>query len=236
MGAGGALQTGSCAANSSVVRAAVSKQCVGKNSCSVIADIEHMNAGTDPCPGTVKSVAVQLECSKVFPPAPPPAPPTAIRFVPGCDDGVPCTKTTGFANASAAAATADLTVVVVGLDQGQEKEGQDRTSLALPGNQSLLVEQTCAAARGACVVVVMTGGPVDLSAALVNPKVCPSPLSLNTHTHSHTHTRAHTLKQTLCLCRLQQFCTWATRVRLVAMPQRKYNCPLSSLCLFLSRV
>lgn len=167
----GALRTGSCAANSSVVMRAVSKQCVGKNSCTVEADIEHMSAGTDPCPGVVKSVAVQLECSKAFAPPPPPAPPPAIRFVQGCDDGVPCTKTTGFANASAAAAVADLTVVVVGLDQSQEKEGNDRVGLELPGKQSLLVEQTCAAAKGPCVLVVMTGGPVDISTELVNPRV-----------------------------------------------------------------
>ena len=98
-------------------------------------------------------------------------PPSAVAFAPGCDDGVPCTKTAGFANASAAAAAADLTVVVVGLDQGQESEGNDRDAIGLPGNQSALVAQTCAAARGPCVLVVMTGGPVDISAELANPKV-----------------------------------------------------------------
>ena len=98
-------------------------------------------------------------------------PGTAVDFVAGCDDGVPCTKTAGFANASAAAAAADLTLVVVGLDQSQESEGNDREEIALPGAQGALIEQACAAARGPCVLVVVSGGPVDISAALANPKV-----------------------------------------------------------------
>ncbi len=86
-----------------------------------------------------------------------------VAYAQGCDVG--CTNTTGFAAAAAAAGAADATVVVVGLDQDIESEGTDRVSIALPGSQAALITQVCAASKGPCVVVVMSGGPVDVSAA-----------------------------------------------------------------------
>ena len=41
----------------------VTKLCVGKASCSIVADINVVNAGKDPCPGVAKSVYVELACS-----------------------------------------------------------------------------------------------------------------------------------------------------------------------------
>jgi hypothetical protein len=87
----------------------------------------------------------------------------SVAYAQGCD--VACADTSGFAAAAAAAAAADATVVVVGLDQDVESEGTDRDSIALPGSQGALITQACAAAKGPCVVVVMSGGPVDVSAA-----------------------------------------------------------------------
>ena len=87
----------------------------------------------------------------------------AVAYAQGCD--VQCANASGFAAAAAAAAAADATVVVVGLDQGIESEGTDRNSIALPGGQAALITQVCGAAKGPCVVVVMSGGPVDVSAA-----------------------------------------------------------------------
>ena len=56
-------------------------------------------------------------------------------------------------------------VVLVGLDQTQEAEGMDRTSLLLPGEQRQLIESTVRAAGGkTVVVVVMSGSVVDLAA------------------------------------------------------------------------
>ncbi|KAL7553331.1 hypothetical protein ACHAWF_016610, partial [Thalassiosira exigua] len=62
----------------------------------------------------------------------------------------------------------DATILIVGLDQGVESEDLDRTSLFLPEAQRDVVEEAsrCSKARspGAPVVlVVVTGGPVDLS-------------------------------------------------------------------------
>ena len=89
---------------------------------------------------------------------------TAV-LAPGCAS-VACPDTAGFASAAAAAAAADATVVVVGLDESIEDEALDRVALTLPGNQSALITAACSAARGPCIVVLMSGGGVDLSAAL----------------------------------------------------------------------
>ena len=94
---------------------------------------------------------------------------SAVTYAEGCN--VACKNTSGFPAAVAAAAAADATVVVVGLDQDQESEGTDRDSLALPGSQEALVEAVCAAAKGPCILVVMSGGPVDVSAAAASDKV-----------------------------------------------------------------
>lgn len=60
-----------------------------------------------------------------------------------------------------AARTADVAVVVVGTTEGSEAEGHDRTSLTLPGRQDELVA-AIAAANPRTVVVVNSGGPVEL--------------------------------------------------------------------------
>lgn len=63
--------------------------------------------------------------------------------------------------AVAAAAAADVAVVVVGTSDEWETEGHDRTSLHLPGEQDELVRQVCAA-NPRTVVVVNAGAPVQL--------------------------------------------------------------------------
>ncbi|MDT7537887.1 MAG: beta-glucosidase [Actinomycetota bacterium] len=63
--------------------------------------------------------------------------------------------------AVAAAAAADVAVVVVGTSDEWETEGHDRTSLHLPGEQDELVRRVCAA-NTRTVVVVNSGAPVQL--------------------------------------------------------------------------
>jgi hypothetical protein len=41
----------------------VAKLCVGKATCTIVADISVVNSGKDPCPGVAKSVYVELTCS-----------------------------------------------------------------------------------------------------------------------------------------------------------------------------
>ncbi|HEY8700143.1 MAG TPA: glycoside hydrolase family 3 C-terminal domain-containing protein [Arthrobacter sp.] len=62
-------------------------------------------------------------------------------------------------DAVAAAADADVAVVVVGYTQEQETEGQDKNTLALPGDQDALVAAVAAVARRT-VVVLNAGTPV----------------------------------------------------------------------------
>ncbi|MFV0258009.1 MAG: glycoside hydrolase family 3 C-terminal domain-containing protein [Acidimicrobiales bacterium] len=70
--------------------------------------------------------------------------------------------------AVAAAAGADLAVVVVGLDHEWETEGHDRVGFDLPGNQAELIRRV-SAANPDTVVVVNAGGPVDTEAWIDEP-------------------------------------------------------------------
>jgi hypothetical protein len=88
----------------------------------------------------------------------------------GCQD-VACTDSSHFADAVRAALTADVVIVVVGLDQSQETEGLDRVSLQLPGNQSFLVDLMASAAKAPIIVVHIGGCAVDFSAIVNNSKI-----------------------------------------------------------------
>ncbi len=62
---------------------------------------------------------------------------------------------TVFESAINAAKTADVTIMVMCLDQSQEKEAKDRSNLLLPGVQYELIEQVSAVAKGKTMVVLM---------------------------------------------------------------------------------
>lgn len=93
---------------------------------------------------------------------------TSVTFAPGCSD-VQCSADSGIRQAAEiAAAGHDVAVIVVGLDQSQETEALDRTHLNLPGHQRALVENVAAAMSSAgkrVVLVIMSGGPVDITFA-----------------------------------------------------------------------
>ncbi|PKI44097.1 hypothetical protein CRG98_035509 [Punica granatum] len=88
----------------------------------------------------------------------------------GCAD-VACSDNRLFGGAIDAAAHADATVLVMGLDQSIEAEFRDRAGLLLPGRQQELVSKVAAASKGPVVLVLMSGGPVDVSFAKGNPKI-----------------------------------------------------------------
>ncbi|KAG0448631.1 hypothetical protein HPP92_027718 [Vanilla planifolia] len=94
-----------------------------------------------------------------------------ILAVPGCTD-VACSAN-GFQldAAKQAAAKADVTVLIVGADQSVEREGVDRTDLNLPGQQNVLVQEVTKAAKGLVVLVIMSGGPFDVSFAKDDDRV-----------------------------------------------------------------
>lgn len=88
----------------------------------------------------------------------------------GCTD-VACTGNQLFGAAEAAARQADATVLVMGLDQSIEAEFRDRTGLLLPGHQQELVSRVARASRGPTILVLMSGGPIDVSFAKNDPKI-----------------------------------------------------------------
>eukprot|EP00271_Cylindrocystis_brebissonii_P003706 TRINITY_DN14972_c0_g1_i1.p1 TRINITY_DN14972_c0_g1~~TRINITY_DN14972_c0_g1_i1.p1 ORF type:complete len:873 (+),score=102.60 TRINITY_DN14972_c0_g1_i1:115-2733(+) len=90
---------------------------------------------------------------------------------PGCSD-IACSTADGIAAAVAAAQEADVTLLVVGLDDSQEAEVLDRVSLRLPGHQpQLLKEVANANRRGPLILVIVSGGPVDVAEALEDERV-----------------------------------------------------------------
>ncbi|KAL6962623.1 hypothetical protein U1Q18_037582 [Sarracenia purpurea var. burkii] len=59
----------------------------------------------------------------------------------------------------------DYVVLIMGLDQTQEREKQDRNDLVLPGNQQSLITSVAKEAKNPVVLVLLSGGPVDISFA-----------------------------------------------------------------------
>ncbi|XP_027169499.1 probable beta-D-xylosidase 2 [Coffea eugenioides] len=82
----------------------------------------------------------------------------------GCA-GVACSSEELFGGAIDAARQADATILVMGLDQSIEAEFRDRAGLLLPGHQQQLVTRVAAASKGPTILVLMSGGPVDVSFA-----------------------------------------------------------------------
>ncbi|KAG6505220.1 beta-D-xylosidase 1-like [Zingiber officinale] len=88
----------------------------------------------------------------------------------GCT-GVACAREQPIDAAVEVARHADAVVLVVGLDQSIEAEGRDRLDLLLPGRQQELVTAVAKASPGPTVLVIMSGSPVDVSFAEVDPNI-----------------------------------------------------------------
>ncbi|KAL3514094.1 hypothetical protein ACH5RR_026811 [Cinchona calisaya] len=87
----------------------------------------------------------------------------------GCD-AVNCTSV-ATNEALAVAKDADYVLLVMGLDQTQEREKYDRTDLVLPGKQESLIKSMALAAKKPIILVLLCGGPVDISFAKDDPKI-----------------------------------------------------------------
>ncbi|KAL0375973.1 UNVERIFIED_CONTAM: Beta-xylosidase/alpha-L-arabinofuranosidase 1 [Sesamum calycinum] len=93
----------------------------------------------------------------------------ATVYQPGCAD-VSC----GSAQVDAAkkiAAAADAVVLVMGSDQSIERESLDRVDITLPGQQQLLVTEVAKVSKGPVILVIMSGGGMDVQFAKDDPKV-----------------------------------------------------------------
>ena len=111
--------------------------------------------------GLVPPVAVRLEAASTYELVIETAAPRVLMFA-GADVGVRMPiGNDALDRAVAAAAGADVAIVVVGTNDDWETEGADRTTLALPGAQDALVGAVLAANPNT-VVVVNTGAPVTM--------------------------------------------------------------------------
>ncbi|KAF6147375.1 hypothetical protein GIB67_003273 [Kingdonia uniflora] len=91
-------------------------------------------------------------------------------YIDGCID-VSCGSTENFSEAVHIAREADVVVVVAGLDLSQETEDRDRVSLLLPGKQMDLISAVALASKRPLVLILVGGGPIDISFAKQNPQI-----------------------------------------------------------------
>ncbi|KAL0806991.1 hypothetical protein Bca101_099483 [Brassica carinata] len=87
----------------------------------------------------------------------------------GCPN-VACTEA-DIDSAASLAGSADAVVLVMGTDLSIEREDHDRLDLLLPGKQQQLVTEVANAAKGPVVLVIMSGGGLDVTFAKNDPKI-----------------------------------------------------------------
>lgn len=90
------------------------------------------------------------------------------RYVSGCDSTA-CNSIS--AEAVQLASSVDHVVLFMGLDQTQEKEELDRVNLVLPGLQQVLITSVAKAAKNPVILVLICGGPVDVTFAKYDSKI-----------------------------------------------------------------
>lgn len=89
--------------------------------------------------------------------------PNATVTFDACGTSTTATTAAGCsAQTQAAIKTADLVVVFVGTDASTAGEGNDRASLAMPGNYDSLISQVAALGNPRTVLSMQTDGPVDI--------------------------------------------------------------------------
>ncbi|GAB4858723.1 Probable beta-D-xylosidase 7, variant 2 [Ancistrocladus abbreviatus] len=86
-----------------------------------------------------------------------------IKYHPGCST-VECSSPS-IHEMVRIAKEVDQVVLVMGLDQTQEREKKDRVNLELPGGQQAVITSVAGAAKNPVILVLLCGGPVDISFA-----------------------------------------------------------------------
>lgn len=122
-----------------------------------LADNQYINGGPNyngvPCGGAASTLRTAFASQ------------FTVNYAQGCTN-VQCNDNSQFGAAVSAAQSSDITIVAVGIDASFENEGLDRIDINLPGQQNALVQQVCAAAKGACILVVVSGGAIDIAPVL----------------------------------------------------------------------
>ncbi|KAE9591108.1 hypothetical protein Lal_00021402 [Lupinus albus] len=91
-------------------------------------------------------------------------------YHPGCDDGPQCASAQ-INQAVEVAKKVDYVVLVMGLDQSQERESHDRDQLDLPGKQQELIDSIAEASKKPVILVLLSGGPIDITFAKLDNKI-----------------------------------------------------------------
>ncbi|MCL7027772.1 hypothetical protein MKW94_005699 [Papaver nudicaule] len=91
-------------------------------------------------------------------------------YHPGCGS-VACNSSVSIDQAVKLAKSVDNVIMVMGLDQTEEKEELDRVDLLLPGQQRALITRVAKAAKRPIVLVILSGGPVDIAFAKRDKKI-----------------------------------------------------------------
>jgi beta-glucosidase-like glycosyl hydrolase len=93
-----------------------------------------------------------------------------IKYVAGCNKAA-CNSGVAINQAVQAASSADHVVLFMGLSLDQEREDFDRSDLLLPGSQQELITSVAKEAKKPVTLVLLCGGPVDVSFAKSEPKI-----------------------------------------------------------------
>ncbi|XP_026446960.1 probable beta-D-xylosidase 7 [Papaver somniferum] len=91
-------------------------------------------------------------------------------YHPGCGS-VACNSSVSIDQAVKLAKSVDNVIMVMGLDQTEEQEELDRIDLLLPGQQRALITSVAKAAKRPIVLVILSGGPVDIAFAKRDRKI-----------------------------------------------------------------
>ncbi|RZR97551.1 hypothetical protein BHM03_00026750 [Ensete ventricosum] len=91
------------------------------------------------------------------------------RFLAGCN--IVACNVTKIPEAVELASSVDYVIMFMGLDQNQEREDLDRTDLVLPGMQQTLISKVAEAAKKPIILVLLSGGPLDITFAKGDPRI-----------------------------------------------------------------
>ncbi|PKU69030.1 probable beta-D-xylosidase 6 [Dendrobium catenatum] len=94
----------------------------------------------------------------------------STAFAAGCAN-TSCVTANGLKEAVRVAGAAEVVVVVAGLNLTEETEDHDRVSLLLPGKQKELVHAIASASKKPLILVLMGGGPLDVSFAKEDSRI-----------------------------------------------------------------
>ncbi|RWW07389.1 hypothetical protein GW17_00029236 [Ensete ventricosum] len=114
------------------------------------------NYGGPPCKGITPLGALQTYVG-------------STRYVAGCDSAA-CTSSS-IDDAVQLAKSVDYVIMFMGLDQDQEREDLDRVDLVLPGMQQTLVSSVAGASKRPIILVLLSGGPVDITFAKLDGRI-----------------------------------------------------------------